>query len=150
MEFTRILISRSVTAPPRHTIRTKAMSREPRSRTTFSTRQRSNALRCASVVAVSAQIGVTTGESDNLAGEILADHRLRGRPGRRLLGERRLGRPNLLQRGLPATLEFGRDETIVGIDAVELPLRQCRGVSFPLDLVFRAGRSAASAWPWTR
>ena len=67
-----------------------------------------------------------------------------------LLGERRLGRPNLLQRGLPATLEFGRDETIIGIHAVELPLRQCRGIAFPLIWRSALVRSAASTWFWTR
>ena len=56
-----------------------------------------------------------------------------------MLGERLLGRPNLLQRGLPATLEFGRDQTIVGIDAVELTFCQRRSVALALELAFRAG-----------
>ena len=45
IEQTGIFTSRSVTAPPRHTIRARVMSRGPRSRTTLSTRQRSSAFR---------------------------------------------------------------------------------------------------------
>lgn len=44
-ELTFILTRRSVTAPPRHTILAKAMSRSPRSMTTFSMRHRNSALR---------------------------------------------------------------------------------------------------------
>src|SRR5262249_35738377 len=55
-EPTRLLIWISVNAPPRQTIRTKATSCSPRSRTTLSTRQRSSALRFASVVLGSPQI----------------------------------------------------------------------------------------------
>ena len=58
--------------------------------------------------------------------------------GRGLLGERILGRPDLAQRRFPATLEFGGDETIVGIDAVELAFGQRGGIPLPLELTFRA------------
>ena len=39
------------------------------------------------------------------------------------------------ERRLPAPLEFGRDEPIVGIDAVELPFGEAGFVAEPLDLL---------------
>jgi hypothetical protein len=54
-------------------------------------------------------------------------------------GERLLGRPDLAQRCFPPTLEFAGDETIVGIDAVELAFCQRRSIPLPLELTFRAG-----------
>ena len=47
--LTRILTSSVLQAPPRQTMRTLAMSCSPRSRTTFSTRQRRSDLRCLSL-----------------------------------------------------------------------------------------------------
>jgi hypothetical protein len=41
--------------------------------------------------------------------------------GRSLLDERFFSRPNFVQSRFPAALEFRGDETIVGIDLVELP-----------------------------
>ena|GEM_PF-2330225 len=46
------------------------------------------------------------------------------------------GSPHLRQRALPATLEFAGNETVVRIDAIELPFRQGRSVSGALDLAF--------------
>jgi len=56
MPLTLILTSRPVTAPPRQTIRAEVTSCSPRSSTTLSIRQRSNAFRWASEVAWSDQI----------------------------------------------------------------------------------------------
>jgi len=53
-----------------------------------------------------------------------------------LLGQGCLGRPNLLQCRFPAAFQFRRDETVVRIDAVELPFRQGRSVAGAFDLPF--------------
>ena len=80
-----------------------------------------------------------SGQSDDLAVEGLAHRHLgdglrRGSPGERLLGC-----PDLAQRCFPPTLELASDETIIGIDAVELAFCQSRSIPLPLELTFRAG-----------
>lgn len=40
---------------------------------------------------------------------------------------------------LPPALQLARDKPIVGIEAVELTLGQCRHVPLPLELTFGAG-----------
>lgn len=121
-ETTRIFTSISLTAPPRHTIRTWTTSCSPRSRTTFSTRQRSNALRLASVVLGSVQIsGRRPDKRMTLSLSALTTatgDRLR----RRFSGQSVLRSSDLVQGGLPAALQLSGNEAIVGIDAVELSL----------------------------
>jgi hypothetical protein len=46
-------------------------------------------------------------------------------------------RADLVQSHFPAALEFRGDETILGIDPVELPFGQSGGVPRPLELTFR-------------
>ncbi len=58
---------------------------------------------------------------------------------RGLLNKRLLGRSGLAQGFLPASLKFRGNETIVGVDAVELAFGQCGGVALALELPFRAG-----------
>src|SRR4051794_17682680 len=79
------------------------------------------------------------GEDDDLAVERLADHRLRQRLRSGLLGERLLGRTNLVQCRFPPAFQFAGDETVVGIDAVELPFGQSRLLPLALELTFGAG-----------
>jgi hypothetical protein len=56
-----------------------------------------------------------------------------------LLGERLLSRSDLCQRGFPPALELPGNEPVIGIDTVELPFGQRRGLSFSFELTFRAG-----------
>ncbi len=99
-ELTLILTWSSLTAPPRHTILTRAMSRSPRSSTTLSTRQRSSALRRASVGRrIGPDLRQSASEDDDLVAQSLADHSLRERFGLGLSGERLFSLPNLVQRG---------------------------------------------------
>ena len=70
--------------------------------------------------------------------------------GEACLGKRFLGRSDLVQSCLPAALKFRGDETIVGVDPVELPFGQSGGVPPALELAFRAGAQAASIWSWAR
>ena len=58
---------------------------------------------------------------------------------RGLLNKRLLGRSGLAQGFFPASLKFRGNETIVGVDAVELAFGQCGGVALALELPFRAG-----------
>jgi hypothetical protein len=58
---------------------------------------------------------------------------------RGLLSKRLLGCPNLTQGRFPASLKFRGDETIFGVDAVELAFGQCGGIALALKLPFRAG-----------
>src|SRR5215212_9392642 len=51
------------------------------------------------------------------------------------VGEHLLGPAELTQRHLPPMLQLCRDQTIVGIDPGELPLRQEGLVAEPLDLL---------------
>jgi hypothetical protein len=44
-----------------------------------------------------------------------------------------------LQGRFPASLKFRGDETIVGIDTVELAFGQRRSVTLPLELMLRTG-----------
>ena len=81
----------------------------------------------------------TAGEADDLAMQDLAHPHLSDGLGRGLLSERLLGRPDLVQGRFPAALEFRGDETIVGIDVVELPFGQSGGVALALELTFRTG-----------
>ena len=62
--------------------------------------------------------------------------------GRGLLGKRLFGRSDLVQRSFPATFEFGGDQTIIGVDPVELALGQRGGISLSLELAFGARRAA--------
>jgi len=83
---------------------------------------------------VSPDVWETAGEADNLAMQGLADPHVSDGLGRGLLCERCLGLPDLVQSCFPTALEFRGDETIVGIDLVELPFRQSGGVLFPFEL----------------
>src|SRR3954451_10978900 len=79
------------------------------------------------------------GEDDDLAVKSLAHHRLRQRLRSRVPGERLLGRANLVQRRFPAMFQLAGDETVVRIDAVELPFGQGRFIPLALELTFGAG-----------
>src|SRR5258705_6535460 len=69
----------------------------------------------------------------------LADPQLTDCLWRGLLNKRLLGRPDLAQGRFPASLKFRGDETIVGVDAVELAFGQRGGIALALELPFRAG-----------
>ena len=88
---------------------------------------------------VSPDLWETAGEADDLAMQDLAHPHVSDGLGRGLLCKRLLGRPDLVQSRFPAALEFRGDETIVGIDPVELPFGQSGGVPLPLELPFRTG-----------
>ena len=80
-----------------------------------------------------------SGELDDLAMQDLAYPHLTDGLRRGLLNKRLLGCSDLAQGLLPASLKFRGNETIVGIDAVELAFGQCGGVALALKLPFRAG-----------
>ena len=56
---------------------------------------------------------------------------------RRCSGQRILRTPDLLQRRLPAALQLGGNEAVVGIDAVELSLCKRRLVATAFELLLR-------------
>jgi hypothetical protein len=55
-----------------------------------------------------------------------------------LPAQRILGLPNFNQGRFPAAFEFGGHQTIVGIDAVDLPFDQCSRIPLSLKLAFGA------------
>ena len=70
---------------------------------------------------VSPDLWETTGQADDLAMQGLGHPHVSDGLGRRLLGERLLCRPDFIQSRFPAPLEFRSNETVVGIDPVDLP-----------------------------
>ena len=78
------------------------------------------------------------GEADNLALQRLVYPDLNDRVGTGLVGKRFFGRPNLGQRRFPATLEFGGDETIIGVHPIELALRKSGGISLSFEFALGA------------
>ena len=104
--------------------------------TTFSTRQRSNPLRLASVVArVSPDLRQAARQLDDVVIEGLDGRNRRDRLRRRCSGQSVLSGSDLVQGCLPAALQFRGNAAIVGIDAVELPLSKRRLIVTPLELL---------------
>jgi len=78
-------------------------------------------------------------KADNVALQRLVHSDLCDRLGTGVL-EGFFGRPNFVQRRFPATLEFGGDETIVGVHSIELAFGQSGGI--PLSFEFALGAGA--------
>nr|WP_294509843.1 hypothetical protein [uncultured Rhodopila sp.] len=55
------------------------------------------------------------------------------------MSKRLLGHSDLAQGGFPASLQFRGDETIVGVDTVELAFGQRGGIALALELPLRTG-----------
>ncbi len=87
---------------------------------------------------VSPNFGQTAGKADDLVVQCLADCHLRDALLRALASNGLLGDANLVQRYLPAALELGGDEPVIGINAVELALGKCSLVALAFQLAFRA------------
>ena len=88
---------------------------------------------------VSPDLGEAACEADNFTFQGLAHPDVSDGLRRDLLSERFLSSPDLAQSRFPAPLEFRGDETIVGIDLVELPFGQGCGISLPFELACCTG-----------
>ena len=85
-------------------------------------------------------------QADDIVIDCLDDGNRRDRLRRRCSGQRLLRSPDLPQGRLPAALQLGGNEAVVGIDAVELSLSKRRLVATAFELLLGTLRIALSAW----
>src|SRR5262249_14249170 len=81
------------------------------------------------------ELGKPLAEGNDLGAQTRIEAVGLGRRSGFLPRERLLGSAELQERGLPASLQLGCDEPVVGIDSVELPLGETRLVAETVDLL---------------